>query len=91
MIHTGTDALTGRRVEIIIENRTIIGPRDLPEKSDPANDGADNIFFSPGWIDLQVNGWKGRDYNGDNLDADSFKEICRELASSGTTRHLLAW
>ncbi len=85
---TGTDALNGRLVELVIENQTIVERRELPEKLDPADEGASNIFFSPGWIDLQVNGWKGRDYNGDNLDADSFKEICRDLAASGTTRHL---
>ena len=46
------------------------------------------LYLSPGWLDLQVNGCKGIDYNGDNLDAASFELITRELAENGTTRHL---
>jgi len=51
-------------------------------------ENGETLFFSPGWLDLQVNGWKGVDYNGDNLSAASFELITRELAENGTTRHL---
>lgn len=58
----------------------------IVERSKSAERG--ELFFSPGWLDLQVNGWKGIDYNADTLDASSFESITRELAASGTTRHL---
>lgn len=96
---TGLDALTGSPMELIVEDGRIVKRRKIGEGFDSANGesvnpdrqpsaGDNSLYFSPGWIDLQVNGWKGIDYNGDSLDAASFESITRELAAGGTTRHL---
>ncbi len=42
----------------------------------------------PGLVDLQVNGYKGVDFSGDNLTEESFVRACRELLSVGTTAFL---
>ncbi len=95
MLIEGLDALSGTLIELNVENGRVIQRRELkspaneegtdPEVGSPAED---RLYFSPGWIDLQVNGWKGNDYNGESLDDAFFESITRDLAASGTTRHL---
>lgn len=90
MIMKGIDVFTGIPVELEIENGLISRRRELQEIEDIQEDNQDHKlpYLSPGWVDIQVNGWMGLDYNGDTLDADSFSRICMKLAASGTTRHL---
>ena len=42
----------------------------------------------PGLVDLQVNGYKGVDFSGDDLTRESFARACRELLDAGTTAFL---
>lgn len=42
----------------------------------------------PGLIDLQVNGYKGVDFSGGDLNEAGFARACRELLKSGTTAFL---
>lgn len=83
----GIDVFTGIPVELEIENGLIRRRREMRELEDDNHDVL-LPYLSPGWVDLQVNGWMGLDYNGDTLDSASFRNICMKLAASGTTRHL---
>lgn len=47
----------------------------------------DSTFLSPGFLDIQVNGYRSKDYS-DDLDTPSIEALVRELASSGTTKHV---
>ena len=38
----------------------------------------------PGFVDIQVNGYLGRDFGGADLTADEFAYACRELLAQGT-------
>jgi len=42
----------------------------------------------PGLVDLQVNGYRGVDFSGDDLTVESLARACRELLSTGTTAFL---
>lgn len=45
------------------------------------------VYVSPGFVDLQVNGLKGLDYSGPELKAPQVRDIIENLASMGTTMH----
>jgi N-acetylglucosamine-6-phosphate deacetylase len=51
-------------------------------------EGPAGIARIPGLIDLQVNGYKGVDFSGDDLTQESFARACRELLAAGTTAFL---
>jgi N-acetylglucosamine-6-phosphate deacetylase len=50
--------------------------------------GPNLLFLSRGFVDIQVNGYRGRNYSGDNLDEEGILEIMADLAQAGTLRHL---
>ena len=41
-----------------------------------------------GYVDLQVNGYAGVDFNGDGVTPDDFHEACARLESDGVSRIL---
>jgi N-acetylglucosamine-6-phosphate deacetylase len=45
-------------------------------------------YLAPGFIDAQVNGYRGSDYSLDTLDVDHIRNISIDLARSGATRHI---
>jgi len=45
-------------------------------------------YISPGFLDLQVNGFNGIDYSLDNLTAEQVEALALRLAQSGTTGHM---
>jgi len=45
-------------------------------------------FIAPGFIDIQVNGYRRHDYSGRNLVADDVLDIVHGLAAAGVTQHL---
>ncbi len=49
---------------------------------------ADAPYLSPGFIDLQVNGYRGLDYSREGLVEKDVRRITEMLAPSGTTMHL---
>jgi N-acetylglucosamine-6-phosphate deacetylase len=77
---TGRDALTGQTLRIAIEDDRIqeIGPG-------PASETA---WLSPGFVDLQVNGYYGCDLNGETVDADTVIALVMRLAATGVTTFL---
>jgi N-acetylglucosamine-6-phosphate deacetylase len=49
----------------------------------PLNDG---VFISPGWIDLQVNGFAGVDYNSPQSSHEKIAQSVRAMFACGVTR-----
>ncbi|MEX2543146.1 MAG: hypothetical protein WD314_15165 [Trueperaceae bacterium] len=46
------------------------------------------VYLSPGWFDVQVNGFAGFDFNSGELTTDGFEEVVRRLQAEGVTRFL---
>jgi N-acetylglucosamine-6-phosphate deacetylase len=76
---TGTDIATGVPVELSFTN--LIASID-PLLS-PRNEFA---FLSPGWIDLQVNGFAGVDYNDPSTSHEEIGRSIRAIFKTGVTR-----
>ncbi len=53
-----------------------------------ADDVADPPYLAPGWIDLQVNGFAGVDFNSPQTPHDEIARAIRALGASGVTRFL---
>lgn len=75
----GIHVATGEQIEIVFQ--------DLIENVDPllAPTGSDT-YISPGWIDLQVNGFAGVDYNSPETTPDQIGHSIREMFRTGVTR-----
>ena len=79
----GVSVFTGRELEISIEGGTISRVAELTPSGD-----AELPFVSPGFFDIQVNGYHGSDYSLDDLSDEHLDSIRRSLAASGTTQHI---
>jgi len=77
----GRNVITGQPVEVIIEDQNIF-------KTNICEDKIDLPYISPGFLDMQVNGYYGIDYSLDNLDEDQILSLVECLGKSGTTRHV---
>ena len=77
----GIDVFTGQAIEIMFNHSEIAGIRSITPV-----DGMS--FLSPGWLDIQVNGWRGVDWNDDHLPLSDAEQLCLNLAARGTTRFL---
>jgi N-acetylglucosamine-6-phosphate deacetylase len=80
MTRTGFDPSSGSWVEISYDAvincvDTLI---DAPKR--------DDLYVAPGWIDLQVNGYAGVDYNSPHTPHDEIARSIAVLHSTGTTR-----
>ena len=71
-----------------------LSPEEIPqavlsqaEKTPKEAPRAGLPFISPGFLDLQVNGFNGIDYSLDDLKAEQIESLVIRLAQSGTTRH----
>ena len=76
---SGIDVSTGASVEVSSDRAITI----VDHLIRPLTDG---VFISPGWIDLQVNGFAGVDYNSP---ASSHEQIARSIRAQfacGVTR-----
>jgi N-acetylglucosamine-6-phosphate deacetylase len=78
----GISASSGTPVEVEIAGDRILWVRPLENAAD------DLPFLSFGFLDLQVNGYMGKDYSTPDLDAEDIETIISCLAVSGTTRHM---
>lgn len=76
---SGLDVSTGMPVEISFDN-LINGVDTLIS---PPTDAA---FLAPGWIDLQVNGFAGVDYNSPSAAHEDIARSIRALFATGVTR-----
>ena len=75
----GADAFTGQPLAITFDSRIRTVAR--APASTPAG-----VFLAPGWIDLQVNGFAGVDYNRPETPLEEIGRSIRVLHSTGVTR-----
>src|ERR1700730_10218763 len=76
---TGTDIATGAPVELSFTNLIA----SIDPLFSPQNEFA---FLSPGWIDLQVNGFAGVDYNDPSTSHEEIGRSIRAIFKTGVTR-----
>ena len=77
---TGRDPSSGNVLEVIIENGCIRAIIPSPIEEAP--------WLSPGFIDLQVNGYHGSDANSDNVDPDVILTLTNKMLALGVTTFL---
>jgi len=75
----GIDVLTGSPVRVTFD--TSISMVEAVPSTPP-----DGAWLSPGWIDLQVNGFAGVDYNNPECTLEEISRSIRLLFSTGVTR-----
>src|SRR5580700_6601407 len=79
MILHGIDVSTGSSVEVSFDRAITI----VDHLIRPLNDG---VFIAPGWIDLQVNGFAGVDYNSAASSHEQIALSIRAQFACGVTR-----
>ena len=79
---SGISVFDGQPIEVEIRGGFIGNIILLPES------GKNLPYISPGFFDLQVNGYKGSDYSLENFSEEHLKNIVTTLATSGTTQHI---
>jgi N-acetylglucosamine-6-phosphate deacetylase len=79
MKRTGYDPLSATTVEISFDKAITLV--DTPIKAP-----ADNVYIAPAWIDLQVNGYAGVDYNSPSTPHEEIARSIEVLHSTGTAR-----
>lgn len=77
---TGRDPSSGNVLEVIIENGRIRAIIPSPVEEAP--------WLSPGFIDLQVNGYLGSDANADDVDPDVILALTQKMLVLGVTTFL---
>jgi N-acetylglucosamine-6-phosphate deacetylase len=77
----GRSIYDGRSISLSLKNGRITEAQTVEAPSDAP-------YISPGFFDLQVNGYAGNDYNSPKLSTAEVRKIVDLLAASGTTRHL---
>src|ERR1700722_8246330 len=77
----GRDPSTGRTIELEFD-RAILSVTAGPAKS------REPMYVAPGFIDLQVNGCAGVDYNSPTTPLEKIGESIRALHATGVTRLL---
>ena len=79
----GIDPSNGELVEISFGDFiTGVDPLVYPS----ADSSQDAIYISPGWIDLQVNGFAGVDYNSPSASHEEISRSIRAMFATGVTR-----
>src|SRR5271157_5870336 len=73
----GIDAINGSGIEVTFH--------DAIQSVRPAA-APDDVYLAPGWIDLQVNGFAGVDYNGPRASHEEIARSIQALFSTGVTR-----
>ncbi len=79
----GIDPSTGEQVEISFDN-FITGVDSVVYPL--VNSAQESIYISPGWIDLQVNGFAGVDYNSPSASHEEISRSIRAMFATGVTR-----
>jgi N-acetylglucosamine-6-phosphate deacetylase len=74
---TGRNTITAQPLSITVEDGRI-------RAIDPGPDD-EAFWLAPGLVDLQVNGYGGRDLNADTVDADVVLALARQMLATGAT------
>ncbi len=82
MVYSGIDPASGNRLDVSVENGFIA-------KAEASTAPAAGLpYLSRGFIDMQVNGYRGNDYSREDLDRHRIEAIVNSLAAAGTTSHV---
>jgi N-acetylglucosamine-6-phosphate deacetylase len=81
---TGLDALSGEPIELTFSG-VLEGVDDLVGVTVPAA-GEPAVYIAAGWIDIQVNGYAGVDYNSPAASHEAIGHSLKALFASGVTR-----
>ncbi|OGP76897.1 MAG: hypothetical protein A2V86_10960 [Deltaproteobacteria bacterium RBG_16_49_23] len=81
MAYQGIFVLTGKPVQIEVQGASI---RNVT----PLKTNEHLPYISPGFLDMQVNGYMGNDYSLEDFSEDQIVKIISHLNRSGTTQHL---
>ena len=76
----GRDPRTGRSIEVAVEDGRIASIRD--------GDETETSWISAGLVDLQINGYGGRDLNAEDLTPETIVELARRVLATGVTTFL---
>jgi N-acetylglucosamine-6-phosphate deacetylase len=79
--YTGLSAETGTPIAVTIADGFI-------QKIEPRSEAADSTWISPGWIDLQVNGFAGVDYNSPAATTEQIAGSIEAQRKTGVTQLL---
>src|SRR5690606_23139491 len=77
----GLDTRTGRPVRVRVAS-SIEQVDELPDERQTT----DGTYVAPGWIDLQVNGFAGVDYNDPAASQEAIARSMETMVSTGVTR-----
>ena len=81
MLIEGIDIWSGKALRITVDSGHIVQIEETPGL-------AGLPFLCPGFLDIQVNGYRGIDYSSKDLTAEKIALLVEALARTGTTRHL---
>jgi N-acetylglucosamine-6-phosphate deacetylase len=81
MIYEGISVLTREPVAVEVRGELIESVRPLETK-------VSLPYLSPGFLDMQVNGYMGSDYSLEDLSEEQIAKIVSHLSRSGTTQHV---
>lgn len=81
MLFEGTDVRDGKYKRVTVENGYIKNIELLGEKEN-------NDYLSVGFTDMQVNGFLGIDYSGENLTVEDIAKLNDALVKKGTLHHV---
>ncbi|MEW5818435.1 MAG: amidohydrolase family protein [Spirochaetota bacterium] len=81
MKYSGVSVFTGRKIEVEIEEGRIAGIKEIETKESLP-------YIAPGFLDMQVNGFSGSDYSGDDFSIPQFERLLHCLDMAGTTQHV---
>ena len=79
---TGFDARSGEAILMEGDGDGLI--RHVDPLLDPSE--AEDLYIAPGFIDLQVNGFAGVDFNSPGADQEAIERAIRKIALTGVTR-----
>jgi N-acetylglucosamine-6-phosphate deacetylase len=74
---SGRDPATGRAIKVTIEAGRVVAIEAGP--------AGESRWLTPGFVDLQVNGYAGHDLNGPALRPETLGHLARALRATGTT------
>ena len=77
---TGRDTRSGKPIRVHCDDGRVVAVEDGPDE--------ESIWIAPGLVDLQVNGYRGHDFNADDLSVETVQSLVRSLISDGVTTFL---
>jgi N-acetylglucosamine-6-phosphate deacetylase len=77
----GISVLSNRAIAVEWKGERMTGIAEIE-----AGDGLP--YLSPGFLDMQVNGYNGNDYSTEEFDVDQLRNIIDSIGKSGTTQHV---